>query len=87
MKCSLRLLLQDELESYAYKSIYRCDALNSEKHFPSLLLLVCQSSQQKKPDIHFFNCETVKVTSCSRVSWRSVLSTSRRLQVTHLLKS
>ncbi|TNN04015.1 hypothetical protein fugu_001044 [Takifugu bimaculatus] len=50
----------DELESYSYKSIYRCDAVNSEKHFPSLLLLVCQSAAQKKPDIHFFNCETVK---------------------------
>lgn len=51
---------QDELENYSFKSIYRCDAINTEKHFPSLLLLVCQSVEQKKPDIHFFNCETVK---------------------------
>ncbi|XP_070847037.1 epidermal growth factor receptor kinase substrate 8-like protein 1 [Chaetodon trifascialis] len=51
---------QDELEVYSFKSIYRCDAINTEKHFPSLLLLVCQSADQKKPDIHFFNCETVK---------------------------
>lgn len=79
MKCLLRLLLQDELESYAYKSIYRCDALNSEKHFPSLLLLVCQSAKQKKPDIHFFNCETVKVGGRSRLRSRSVLSTRRLL--------
>uniref|UniRef100_UPI0037E7BDDF epidermal growth factor receptor kinase substrate 8-like protein 1 isoform X2 n=1 Tax=Semicossyphus pulcher TaxID=241346 RepID=UPI0037E7BDDF len=51
---------QDELENYAFKSILRCDAINTEKHFPSLLLLVCQSTDQKKPDIHFFNCEAVK---------------------------
>nr|XP_046233108.1 epidermal growth factor receptor kinase substrate 8-like protein 1 [Scatophagus argus]XP_046233109.1 epidermal growth factor receptor kinase substrate 8-like protein 1 [Scatophagus argus]XP_046233110.1 epidermal growth factor receptor kinase substrate 8-like protein 1 [Scatophagus argus] len=51
---------QDELENYSFKSIYRCDAINTEKHFPSLLLLVCQGADQKKPDIQFFNCETVK---------------------------
>uniref|UniRef100_A0A3Q0QQB2 EPS8 signaling adaptor L1b n=1 Tax=Amphilophus citrinellus TaxID=61819 RepID=A0A3Q0QQB2_AMPCI len=52
---------QDELESYTFRSIYRCEAINTEKHFPSLLMLVCQSADQKKPDIHFFNCETVKL--------------------------
>lgn len=57
------LLMQDELENYSFKSIFRCDAINTEKHFPSLLLLVCQSADQKKPDIHFFNCETVKVSN------------------------
>ncbi|XP_071782882.2 epidermal growth factor receptor kinase substrate 8-like protein 1 isoform X2 [Centroberyx gerrardi] len=51
---------QDELEKYSIQSIYRCDAIHTEKRFPSLLLLVCQSTDQKKPDIHFFNCETVK---------------------------
>lgn len=51
---------QDELEQYAFRSIFRCDAINTERHFPSLLLLVCQSADQKKPDIQFFNCETVK---------------------------
>ncbi|XP_035527491.1 epidermal growth factor receptor kinase substrate 8-like protein 1 [Morone saxatilis] len=51
---------QDELENYSFKSIYRCDAINTEKHFSSLLLLVCQGVDQKKPDIHFFNCESVK---------------------------
>uniref|UniRef100_A0A8C9ZJE4 EPS8 signaling adaptor L1b n=1 Tax=Sander lucioperca TaxID=283035 RepID=A0A8C9ZJE4_SANLU len=49
---------QDELENYLFKSIYRCDAINTEKHFKSLLLLVCQSADLKKPDILFFNCET-----------------------------
>ncbi|XP_034715818.1 epidermal growth factor receptor kinase substrate 8-like protein 1 isoform X2 [Etheostoma cragini] len=51
---------QDELENYPFKLIYRCDAINTEKHFKSLLLLVCQSADLKKPDILFFNCETVK---------------------------
>ena len=55
-------LMQDELEIYSFRSIHRCDAINTEKHFPSLLLLVCQSEDQKKPDILFFNCETVKVS-------------------------
>ncbi|KAK1881542.1 Epidermal growth factor receptor kinase substrate 8-like protein 1 [Dissostichus eleginoides] len=51
---------QDELENYPFASIFRCDAVNTEKHFPSLLQLVCQSADQKKPDILFFNCENVK---------------------------
>ncbi|KAK9530574.1 hypothetical protein VZT92_012066 [Zoarces viviparus] len=56
---------QDELEKYAFKSILRCEAINTEKNFPSLLLLVCQSAEQQKPDIHFFNCETVKAEQIS----------------------
>ncbi|XP_008301100.1 epidermal growth factor receptor kinase substrate 8-like protein 1 [Stegastes partitus] len=60
---------QDELERYAFKSIYRCNAINTEKHFPSLLLLVCQGADQKKPDIHFFNCEIVKAEQiCDDIS-------------------
>ncbi|XP_033962672.1 epidermal growth factor receptor kinase substrate 8-like protein 1 isoform X2 [Pseudochaenichthys georgianus] len=51
---------QDELENYPFASIFRCDAIHTEKHFPSLLQLVCQSADQKKPDILFFNCENVK---------------------------
>ncbi|XP_029954165.1 epidermal growth factor receptor kinase substrate 8-like protein 1 isoform X1 [Salarias fasciatus] len=54
------LQTQDELERYSFKNIYNCSAINSEKHFSSLLQLVCQAADQKKPDIHFFNCETVK---------------------------
>ncbi|XP_023147188.2 epidermal growth factor receptor kinase substrate 8-like protein 1 isoform X1 [Amphiprion ocellaris] len=60
---------QDELERYAFKSIYRCNAVNTEKHFPSLLLLVCQGADQKRPDIHFFSCETVKAEQiCDDIS-------------------
>lgn len=68
------LLMQDELENYSFKSIYRCDAINTEKHFSSLLLLVCQSADQLKPDIHFFNCETVKVSNNTGVSFPSILN-------------
>ncbi|XP_008312475.1 epidermal growth factor receptor kinase substrate 8-like protein 1 isoform X2 [Cynoglossus semilaevis] len=50
---------QDELESYTLKSILRCDTINTVKHFSSLLMLICKSEDQKKPDIHFFNCERV----------------------------
>ncbi|XP_038592571.1 epidermal growth factor receptor kinase substrate 8-like protein 1 isoform X1 [Micropterus salmoides] len=67
---------QDELEKYSFKSIHRCDAINTEKHFPSLLLLVCQGVDQKKPDIHFFNCETVKAKQISDDISRAVLGSS-----------
>ncbi|XP_048869130.1 epidermal growth factor receptor kinase substrate 8-like protein 1 [Brienomyrus brachyistius] len=50
---------QDELEAYPVSCIHRCDAILTEKEFPSLLLLVCQYGPRKKPDIHFFNCENI----------------------------
>ncbi|XP_042253728.1 epidermal growth factor receptor kinase substrate 8-like protein 1 isoform X1 [Thunnus albacares] len=67
---------QDELEYYSFKSIYRCDAINTEKLFPSLLLLVCQGADQKKPDIHFFSCETVKAEKICDVIARAVSGSS-----------
>nr|XP_040032798.1 epidermal growth factor receptor kinase substrate 8-like protein 1 isoform X2 [Gasterosteus aculeatus aculeatus]XP_040032800.1 epidermal growth factor receptor kinase substrate 8-like protein 1 isoform X2 [Gasterosteus aculeatus aculeatus] len=51
---------QYELESYGLASILRCDAIDPEQQFTSLLLLVCQGADLQKPDIHFFDCETVK---------------------------
>ncbi|XP_077595878.1 epidermal growth factor receptor kinase substrate 8-like protein 1 isoform X2 [Stigmatopora nigra] len=50
----------EELENYPYKSIFRCDAIHSQEIFPSLLLLVCQSIHEKKPEILFFDCENKK---------------------------
>ncbi|KAJ8399907.1 hypothetical protein AAFF_G00406370 [Aldrovandia affinis] len=50
---------QEELEAFHVSAIHRCDAILTEKQFPTLLLLVCQNVPQKKPDIHFFSCETV----------------------------
>ncbi|XP_026171059.1 epidermal growth factor receptor kinase substrate 8-like protein 1 isoform X2 [Mastacembelus armatus] len=58
--CLRDIQSQDELENYTFKSIYRCSAINTEKHFPSLLMLICQIADKKKPDIHFFNCEAVR---------------------------
>ncbi|KAG7264991.1 hypothetical protein CRUP_017151 [Coryphaenoides rupestris] len=63
---ALRLLdiqTKEELESYPVESVYRCDPIFSVKEFPSLLLLVCRSSDQEKPDILFFSCETAKQIS------------------------
>ncbi|XP_070707490.1 epidermal growth factor receptor kinase substrate 8-like protein 1 isoform X2 [Pempheris klunzingeri] len=79
---------QDELESYSFKSIYRCDAINTEKHFPSLLLLVCQSTDQKKPDIQFFNCETVRAEQICDDITRTVSgsSTSRSTKLPDALR-
>lgn len=54
---------QDELEAYPVSCIHRCDAILTEKQFPSLLLLVCQYGPRKKPDIHFFSCENVGVSA------------------------
>ncbi|XP_026206701.1 epidermal growth factor receptor kinase substrate 8-like protein 1 [Anabas testudineus] len=68
---------QDELEKYFFQSIYRCNAINTQKHFPSLLMLICQSEGQKKPEILFFNCETVKAQAiCDNIT-RTVSASSR----------
>ncbi|XP_034049820.1 epidermal growth factor receptor kinase substrate 8-like protein 1 isoform X2 [Thalassophryne amazonica] len=84
---------QEELENYSFRSIFRCEAIHTEKHFPSLLLLVCQSTEQKKPDIHFFNCDTVQaeqicdditraVSDSSSSSRNTLRATFRRPQTT-----
>ncbi|XP_042363832.1 epidermal growth factor receptor kinase substrate 8-like protein 1 [Plectropomus leopardus] len=77
---------EDELERYSFRSIYRCDAVNTEKHFPSLLLLVCQSADQEKPDIHFFNCETVKAEKICDDIARAVSGSSRSKKVPDALR-
>ncbi|KAL6095212.1 eps8l1 [Pungitius sinensis] len=51
---------QEELENYSVGSVLRCEAVHADQHFPSLLLLVGQSAGKQEPDIHFFDCETVK---------------------------
>ncbi|XP_031416777.1 epidermal growth factor receptor kinase substrate 8-like protein 1 [Clupea harengus] len=59
------LLLRDKenqelLEQYSLSSLHRCECVSSEKQYPSLLLLVCQASPHKQPEVQFFNCNTVK---------------------------
>ncbi|XP_049615076.1 epidermal growth factor receptor kinase substrate 8-like protein 1 isoform X2 [Syngnathus scovelli] len=51
---------KEELEKYYLDSIFRCESVNAEELFPSVLLLVCQSPNEKKPDVLFFNCEDMK---------------------------
>ncbi|XP_028331644.1 epidermal growth factor receptor kinase substrate 8-like protein 1 isoform X2 [Gouania willdenowi] len=67
---------QDELEKYTFENIYRCNSI-TDKEFPSLLQLVCQGAEQKKPDIHFFNCETVTADQICDDITRSVLVSSK----------
>ncbi|KAM4525466.1 epidermal growth factor receptor kinase substrate 8-like protein 1 isoform 2-T3 [Odontesthes bonariensis] len=70
--------MQDELENYPLKKVYRCNAIDTEKHFPSLLLLVCQSADQEKPDVHFFNCEAEKAEQICDDITRAVSASSIR---------
>lgn len=51
---------QDELERYPLSAVQRCDSVATETRFHSLLLLVCQETSQRKPDVHFFNCHEVE---------------------------
>ncbi|XP_058476719.1 epidermal growth factor receptor kinase substrate 8-like protein 1 [Solea solea] len=69
---------QDELETYSLESILRCDAINTVKHFPSLLMLICKSEEQKKPDIHFFSCEVVMAEEIRDDVARTVSDRSNR---------
>ncbi|KAF6734777.1 Epidermal growth factor receptor kinase substrate 8-like protein 1 [Oryzias melastigma] len=69
---------QEEVEQYTLKNIYRCDSINSDKHFPSMLLLVCQVTDQTKPDILFFSCETVRAEQVCEDITHAVSSSSTR---------
>ncbi|XP_051927954.1 epidermal growth factor receptor kinase substrate 8-like protein 1 isoform X1 [Hippocampus zosterae] len=60
---------KEELEKYTFTSIFRCESINSEERFPSLLLLVCQSPNEKKPDILFFDCENIQAEQvCNNIT-------------------
>uniref|UniRef100_A0A8B9SGL3 Epidermal growth factor receptor kinase substrate 8-like protein 2 n=1 Tax=Anas platyrhynchos TaxID=8839 RepID=A0A8B9SGL3_ANAPL len=37
-----------------------CQTVLNQMRYASILLLVCQDSEQHKPDIHFFNCDEVE---------------------------
>ncbi|XP_028669520.1 epidermal growth factor receptor kinase substrate 8-like protein 1 [Erpetoichthys calabaricus] len=50
---------KDDLETFPLTTVQRCDAIEGEKRFPSLLLLVSQDMTQQKPDVHFFQCDNV----------------------------
>ncbi|KAM5247794.1 epidermal growth factor receptor kinase substrate 8-like protein 2 [Ctenodactylus gundi] len=60
---SLRLLdieTQEELENFPLPTVQHSQTVLNQLRYPSVLLLVCQDSEQSKPDIHFFYCDEVE---------------------------
>ncbi|XP_034501104.1 epidermal growth factor receptor kinase substrate 8-like protein 2 isoform X2 [Ailuropoda melanoleuca] len=60
---SLRLLdveSQEELENFPLPTVRHSQTVLNQLRYPSVLLLVCQDSEQSKPDIHFFHCDEVE---------------------------
>ncbi|XP_020037637.1 epidermal growth factor receptor kinase substrate 8-like protein 2 [Castor canadensis] len=60
---SLRLLdveSQEELEDFPLPTVQHSQTVLNQLRYPSVLLLVCQDSEQSKPDIHFFYCDEVE---------------------------
>lgn len=60
---ALRLLdmeSQEELENFPLPTVRHSQTVLNQLRYPSVLLLVCQDSEQSKPDIHFFHCDEVE---------------------------
>ncbi|NXQ91162.1 ES8L2 protein, partial [Nyctibius grandis] len=60
---SIRLLdceSQEELEDFPLPTVQHCQTVLNQMRYSSILLLVCQDSEQHKPDIHFFHCDEVE---------------------------
>ncbi|KAM4848786.1 epidermal growth factor receptor kinase substrate 8-like protein 2 isoform X1 [Urocitellus parryii] len=60
---ALRLLdveNQEELENFPLPTVLRSQTVLNQLRYPSVLLLVCQDSEQSKPDVHFFHCDEVE---------------------------
>uniref|UniRef100_A0A671SB25 Epidermal growth factor receptor kinase substrate 8-like protein 2 n=1 Tax=Sinocyclocheilus anshuiensis TaxID=1608454 RepID=A0A671SB25_9TELE len=60
---SIKLLdseTKEELEIFPLATVHHCQTLLNQTRYPSILLLVCQDSEQHKPDIHFFYCDEVE---------------------------
>lgn len=52
---------QEELENFPLPTVRHSQTVPNQPRCPSVLLLVCQDSEQSKPDIHFFHCDQVEV--------------------------
>ncbi|XP_078076721.1 epidermal growth factor receptor kinase substrate 8-like protein 2 isoform X2 [Mustelus asterias] len=50
---------QDELENFPLNTVHHCQTVLNLSKYPSVLLLMCQDSDQHKPDMHFFNCDEI----------------------------
>ncbi|XP_057178076.1 epidermal growth factor receptor kinase substrate 8-like protein 1 isoform X1 [Triplophysa rosa] len=71
-RVSLRDRNNQDLETFALSSLLRCDCIYSASlRHPSLLLLVCQSSTQKRPSVYLFSCTTAE---CIRDDIEQVVS-------------
>lgn len=60
---SLRLLdieSEEELENFPLPTVQHSQTVLNQLRYPSVLLLVCQDSEQSRPDIHFFHCDEVE---------------------------
>uniref|UniRef100_A0A2K6PLI9 EPS8 signaling adaptor L2 n=1 Tax=Rhinopithecus roxellana TaxID=61622 RepID=A0A2K6PLI9_RHIRO len=51
---------QEELENFPLPTVQRSQTVLNQLRYPSVLLLVCQDSEQSKPDVHFFHCDEVE---------------------------
>ncbi|XP_040826794.1 epidermal growth factor receptor kinase substrate 8-like protein 2 [Ochotona curzoniae] len=59
----LRLLdieSQEELENFPLPTVQLSQTVLNQLRYQSVLLLVCQDSEQHKPDVHFFHCDEVE---------------------------
>lgn len=59
-------LPQEELENFPLPTVQHSQTVLNQLRYPSVLLLVCQDSDQSKPDIHFFHCDEVEVRQAAR---------------------
>uniref|UniRef100_A0A2K5HF88 SH3 domain-containing protein n=1 Tax=Colobus angolensis palliatus TaxID=336983 RepID=A0A2K5HF88_COLAP len=58
--CRRDVSLQEELENFPLPTVQRSQTVLNQLRYPSVLLLVCQDSEQSKPDVHFFHCDEVE---------------------------
>ncbi|CAG08770.1 unnamed protein product, partial [Tetraodon nigroviridis] len=59
---------QEELENFPLSIIHLSQTVLNKTRYPSVLLLICQDKDQHKPDIHFFHCDEVDVSSAERTT-------------------
>ncbi|XP_060764344.1 epidermal growth factor receptor kinase substrate 8-like protein 2 isoform X2 [Neoarius graeffei] len=50
----------EELENFPLSIVHHSQTVLNKTKYPSVLLLVCQDSDQHRPDIHFFYCDEVE---------------------------
>ncbi|XP_076860749.1 epidermal growth factor receptor kinase substrate 8-like protein 2 [Brachyhypopomus gauderio] len=51
----------EELENFPLATVHHSQTVLNKTRYPSVLLLVCQDTEQQKPDIHFFCCNEADI--------------------------